>query len=754
MGCLIRLRRSVKPKQKILLLSFLLLACSCSVFAADTQDSGKPSYLPDVNVVGTLRNRDAIHLPEIVGTQIYAGKKNSLILLKNINAVVVNNNMRQILAKVPGIHIWESDASGIQVGIAARGLSPNRSWEFNTRQNGYDIASDPFGYPEAYYNPPMQAVQKIQVVRGAGALQYGPQFGGMVNYILRDGSDIEKPFQVEAHQTLGSYGLLNTFNAIGGNTKRINYYIFYDYRQGNGWRQNNNYHTRTLFGTVTWKIKSHISLTADQTFYSMLSQQPGGLTDVQFQNNPRTSHRSRNWMQIPWSVSALKFNWEINEHTRLQAKAFYLGGDRKSVGYLKNATIGDTLITATQQYHNREVARDLYENIGLEFSFLHEYKILAKTHSLSAGLRTYNGQTSRMQKGIGTNGSGADFSISTPDFPVSLGFNTRNLAAYAENIFRIGKKLLFIPGVRFENIVSTSDGRIGFNSTGQEIATQPAKKTRQLPLMGVGLEYHALPNAEIYANFSQAYRPVLFSDLAQNNTTDVIDPNLQDASGYNADLGIRGSIGKYINLDLGPYLLQYNKRIAAISKKDSSGNIYSFRTNAGSTTTWGFEGTIDADIMEVLKVSKWKMPVFVTYSLNNALYNQFIYTTGTGASLTEKNLKGNRVENAPQHIIRGGIGLAYRKIQLNLQGSHVSAFFTDAQNTNSPAANGQTGRIASYSVFDLNCSFPIYKKISLRFSINNLTNTRYATRRSGGYPGPGLLPADGRTILGSLAATF
>ena len=143
------------------------------------------------------------------------------------------------------------------------------------------------------------------------------------------------------------------------------------------------------------------------------------------------------------------------------------------------------------------------------------------------------------------------------------------------------------------------------------------------------------------------------------------------------------------------------------------------------------------------RLDVWKM------DLPHSPYLFFI-----GISLTEKNLKGNRVENAPQHIIRGGIGLAYRKIQLNLQGSYVSAFFTDAQNTNSPAANGQTGRIASYNVFDLNCSFPIYKKISLRFSINNLTNTRYATRRSGGYPGPGLLPADGRTILSSLAATF
>ena len=78
-----------------------------------------------------------------------------------------------------------SDPRGIQIGIAASGLSPNISWEFNVRQNGYDIAADPFGYPEAYYNPQMQAIQRIEIIRGQGALQYGPQFGGMVNYILK-----------------------------------------------------------------------------------------------------------------------------------------------------------------------------------------------------------------------------------------------------------------------------------------------------------------------------------------------------------------------------------------------------------------------------------------------------------------------------------------------------------------------------------------------------------------------------------------
>ena len=139
--------------------------------AQQTNDSSHIKYLPDVTVVGKNSKSDYAQMPEIVGTNIYAGKKNSLIIINNVQGNVSTNNMRQVLSKVPGIHIWESDGSGIQIGIASRGLSPDRSWEFNVRQNGYDIAADPFGYPEAYYNPQLQAVQRIEIVRGQGALQ-------------------------------------------------------------------------------------------------------------------------------------------------------------------------------------------------------------------------------------------------------------------------------------------------------------------------------------------------------------------------------------------------------------------------------------------------------------------------------------------------------------------------------------------------------------------------------------------------------
>jgi Fe(3+) dicitrate transport protein len=106
--------------------------------------------------------QQSIHdLSDFKGVSILSGKKYSLIVLENLGANLVENNARHIFAKVPGITAMEMDGSGVQVNIGSRGLSPHRSMEFNVNQNGININSDLFGYPEVHYNPPMEAVGKI-----------------------------------------------------------------------------------------------------------------------------------------------------------------------------------------------------------------------------------------------------------------------------------------------------------------------------------------------------------------------------------------------------------------------------------------------------------------------------------------------------------------------------------------------------------------------------------------------------------------
>lgn len=711
-------------------------------------------YLSEISLVGQKGGQDILNLPEVVGTKINAGKKNAVIILENLNAAVVNNSMRQILAKVPGIHIWESDGSGIQVGIANRGLSPNRSWEFNIRQNGADISADPFGYPEAYYNPPMQAVQRIQIIKGAGSLQYGPQFGGLINYVMRDGKSETKPIHLQTSQTVGSYGLYNNFIAASGKKNKVHYYVFYDSRKADGFRENSTYKTQTLYGSLGYQITKKLEFTADLTHFDMLSQQPGGLLDVDITSNSKTSARERNWFSTPWLTGNLKLNWEITKNQRLQIQAFGMNATRKSIGFMKPINILDTINSQTGEYANRDLAIDTYKNKGVEFSYINNFNWLNKKHTFTAGIRYFNSLTNRESGAKGTTGKSADFSATS--IPINLlEFNTNNVAVYIEQIFRVNKKLILIPGMRYEWIESAAKGHIGFESNGNEKNLNTPIQNRAIALLGIGGEYHLKNQSEFYFNLNQAYRPVLFSDMLVNPGNIEIDPNIKDANGYSSDFGFRGQIIQGIKVDANVYMMQYNNRIGSLTQKYLNGNEYTFRTNVGGSFAYGFEGLVQYTI---LNTKRFQIPIYASYSYNHATYQDYNTTSkSTNGEIIINNLKGNFIENSPLNILRTGLDIDYFKSNSNktfasfgIQYSYVDGVYTDAQNTIKSSANAQNGYIPAYSIFDINTKLNISKIVSMKLSVNNATNRAYFTRRAGGYPGPGAMPSDGRTILFTL----
>jgi Fe(3+) dicitrate transport protein len=698
-------------------------------------------YLPDITVVGRNSKSDYQQLPEVVGTSIYAGKKNALIVLDNVQGNVVTNTMRQVLSKIPGIHIWESDPSGIQIGIAARGLSPNRSWEFNVRQNGYDIAADPFGYPEAYYNPQLQAVQRIEVVRGQGSLQYGPQFGGLINYILRNGSEIKKPFEFETQQTIGSNALFNSYNAIGGKTGKWHYYSFFDHRNGDGWRNNSRYFTNAGFGTATCYFNSKTSLTAELMHSHIRSQQPGGLTDEQAEENAQQSRRQRNWFDIKWTTPALIFNYRFSEKTKLNTKFFATIGNRSSVGFLQAITARDSINPATMEYNSRTVQVDQYRNYGMESRFITDYSPGKTTHTLSAGIRLYTGTTQRRADGRGTTGSGYETTVSG-NYPRDIEFTSDNAAVFAENIFRISDQLLVVPGIRYEWLKGAASGRNGYTAGGAEVLLQNITRSRSFFLAGIGAEYHVTKGTEIYANISQAYRPIQFANLQAPPTTDVVDEELKDSKGYNADLGYRGKIKDFLQFDVSVYYLQYDNRIGTVTVSGTPS--YRLITNVGGSTSKGTETYVEFNALRAfVKNTKSDLIVFGSYGFTDARY---------GNDHKDAATKGKRVENAPRHIFRGGITGGYRSVLVTLQLSRVGETFSDANNTATPSANGTTGLIPAYTVADLTATYKFSKGLNIKTGINNLFNENYFTRRAGGYPGPGVLPADGRTFFISIGA--
>ena len=89
-------------------------------------------------------------MPDVKDGIIYAGKKNEVILVDSLDANKAINNTRQILGRIPGLNIVETETGGFTAnGISTRGLNPTQSIEMNTRQDGYNISGDVFGYNES-----------------------------------------------------------------------------------------------------------------------------------------------------------------------------------------------------------------------------------------------------------------------------------------------------------------------------------------------------------------------------------------------------------------------------------------------------------------------------------------------------------------------------------------------------------------------------------------------------------------------------
>lgn len=690
-------------------------------------------------------------LRQVENNAIYASKKNELIQLSRLTINKATNNSRQVYAKVSGLNIWESDGAGIQLGIGGRGLSPSRNANFNTRQNGYDISADALGYPESYYTPPVQAIERIEVVRGAASLQYGTQFGGMLNFKFKEGPD-DKKLALETMQTVGSFGLFSSFNSVGGTIGKVNYYGFYQYKRSDGWRPNSGLEQHTAYFSANIQVSEKFSIRPEYTHTNYLAQQPGGLTDAQFADDPRQSNRERNWFAVDWNLFALKLQLKATEKIRINSQFFGLIGGRDAIGNLGNITQIDFL-------ENRDFLSDDFKNWGNETRFFWQYTTNGQPSTLLVGGRYYQGQTLRRQ-GEGDATDQPNFSYLNPENLEGSDFDlpSRNISFFAENVFNFSEKWSVTPGLRYEWIRTEAEGYytqitkdLAGNIISQERFEEDKNNARQFVFFGIGSSYKLNEETEFYTNFSQNYRALNFNDIRVNVGSLVVDENLKDEKGSNFDIGARGKIGKYIDYDLSIFHLAYKDRIGAILKSvpnpvfnGQTNKIIRFRTNVADADIFGFESLLEWQVYDFFRPESKDIDV--------SIFTNLSFTNATYKNSEEPGIEGNDVELVPPFIFKTGINFRWKKLKAAYQYSYTAEHFSDATNAIfSPIAI--EGLIPSYAVMDLSFSYE-WKRLRLETGVNNLSDRAYFTRRATGYPGPGILPSNGRNFYLGVGVGF
>jgi Fe(3+) dicitrate transport protein len=521
-------------------------------------------------------------------------------------------------------------------------------------------------------------------------------------------------------QTGGSYGLINSFNSISGGTRRLSYYGFVHLRSETGARPNSDYSQATEYSNATLRLTDKLSFGAEFTRSRNRIHMPGGLSDAQFTADATQSLRSRNWLASPWNVSVLRASYDVNRGTQVETTLSYVDSDRHLIW--RNEDGGpDAADDLTQP---REAEAETFRNWTLETRLRADHQVFGRRATLASGIRAGYNRLGRLEGGPGATGTAFDMGLYGGTWERALRFKTTNVALFAEELVHLGTRFSVTGGARLEHLRSSAAGYT-------DIATTFVPRSYRFPLFGFGAELLTSATTQLYANVSESYRPVLYASLTPLGSITRVDSALKSSWGRTSEFGWRGNIAGSLKFDIGGFYIWYADRLGV--RADSTGS-HTISGNIGNSVHRGAEAYVEVDPVS-------NLDVFASLAYVDARY-----VSGEFA--------GNRVELAPRGLIRAGITYAWRVLSSTAQLSYTGDSFGDASNAYLPTDDAVAGFIPSYSVADWTGVLALNARRALTFGVNNVTNVRYFTKRTGEYPGPGILPGAPRSAYAGLKLRF
>jgi len=678
---------------------------------AQTSTNAQPVRLPEVLIQAEAEASGTVQapfLPDVQGTKINAGKKSSVIDLDKIPRVV-NNNYRQALSQTPGLLLSEETSPLVSIGY--RGLNPHRAQFTQVLKDGIPIHADMIGYPEAYYTPPLDTVDRIEFLHGGASLMYGPQPGGALNYVTHM-PRTDKEFSARSQHIFGSDNLYSTFNSVDGTVGRLGYYAYFNHRQTDGFRvANSDYDLYAGSAKLVLDAQSDSRWIFTFDGYEEEHGEPGGLSftagpgyDVDRDATTRFNDRFR----LERYFASLAFEKDFSESTQMTVQAW--GGYYQR--FSKRQTGGGFGTVAAGAGNNIET-QEFYTK-GIEARLRHDWELGENVNTLAAGVMFYHTDSPRVDK-TGLTPTAEDGAIAT-----QVDRSVLYAPIFVENKFQAGK-FSITPGLRVENYVQ----EVQNFTTGRHVEDREI-----VPLVGLGLAYEVTETTTAYANASQAYRPKIFTESVPQGGGTIAAADLDPGSSWQYEIGYRGQLDSYFTWDTSFFLLDFDNQI---------GTVGTSIVNVGRSIHRGWEGAVELDIIGLTDRINGSDNVSAWGSLS--LYGNLMLLD---AEIVSRNTPTNP-QYAPDYLLRTGAIYRYQdRVKVALLGTFVGQHFADDANT-------PNRRVPAYMTWDLTAEFKVYKDmVGIVAGINNLFDEDYYSR----IRGDGIDPSYGRNYYAGLSFAF
>jgi Fe(3+) dicitrate transport protein len=680
---------------------------------AHAEEPGEKIRLEEV-VVEAEQGAAAPFLADVEEAKIYAGKKTTVASLEHAPEVQANN-YRQAFAQLPGL-LTSEQAVASHANFNYRGVGdPHETESLLVLKDGVPIVSDWFGYSTLYYQPPIEAVERIELIRGGSSLLYGPQPGPVLNYVTEDPPD-NTGITGRTQHVFGSDGFYSTYNTLGGTSGPFGYLGYVSRRQIDGARPNAD--SRVTTGSVkgTWQVSEAGRLSMAMDAYASESGEAGRLSLTQYRANRDFTRTPNDRIWIERLMPSVTYTHAWSEDTTLVATGWAGSQDRLSRRQTGSAT-------------NLDLQEFAF--LGTDTRLRHAWQAGGHDLVTTGGFVVYASDSPRSRR------RGTEPHATTGPTRFELDRQTIYGALFGEQLVEVGR-LSVIPAFRLELIGMKVQEQSNVEVTRALLTDSYASA---VPLGALGLAYDLTRGSALYANISQGYRPKKYDDLVNpTSSTQVASSNLEESRTWTYEFGVRGTPVPWWVYDASYFFIDYRDYVETLTL--AGGNTE--RANSGHARFQGVELASECDLIGLYDRlagtahgDRWgRLGLSQNLSILSA---EFVNGSNNGRDPAY----------APKYLLK--MGAVYRwqdRVKLALTNQFVGAHYW--QDSNAAGSVG-TAKIASYKAWDLTAEVVMLGDwLRITAGVNNLFDEDYYSR----VRSDGIEPAARRTYYLGGSITF
>ncbi len=657
---------------------------------AQAQDPEDARGMPTIVVVGEAQS-DIERQPGAV----------SIVTAEDLR-IQQPRSTEEALRLVPGVAIKPEEESAIVANIGIRGLSSS-DYKTLILEDGAPVAPGLFVGNARYYNPRIQRMGGIEVLKGASSLRYGPStIGGVINYMTRQPAD-----GVEIGLRTGSFDTTEATLEVGASTPSgdARFGAFITHAKSDGF-MDKGYQLTDVMLKAGMEIGNNQRLGIKYVDYrndANISYR--GLFLEEYRQGVRYNPAPDDWFLTGRRSLDLNHEWALSDTARLNTLVYtsdtYRDYWRYGTDNAASGSAGRWIYADNLNGNNRE-----FERFGIDSRLQLEHTAFGIGSESEIGLRY---MTEEMHD---TTVGATRATPRTGALNKDVIDSADSLALYLQNRFLLSDRLAVTAGLRAERYEQVRhDQRL-------DVANRASTSNTEV-MPGVGVTYQLESGLQMFANVYKAFSPALNGDALNG----LEDQQLDAERSVNFEAGLRG--GERIAYELSVFQMAFDNQIIP-----ANSNSQFQVTNGGKTLHRGLEAGLMAEIGAGFSVD-----ANFTY-IPDAEFDGNRFARNGEVTTPD----GNRIPYAPEWVTNLGLVYSMRDLRAALYVHRTGSQYTDVGNTREIAENLTgffTGRIDAYTLLDLSVTYDVSSNLNIGATIKNLTDEDYiASLRQGIYVGP------------------